>query len=106
MAKQAIRLELLIGKSVLGVGNKVIGPLEEIVAEQRGGALVIQEYHVGSYAVMERLSAWSIGRAVLRLFGATRRSGGYRIPWAELDLSDPDRPRLRCPVSELAPLRD
>jgi sporulation protein YlmC with PRC-barrel domain len=104
MARQEIRLELLLGKKVLGVTNKPIGPLEEIVAEQRGSELFVEEYHVGSYAMMERLSAWSIGRSVLKLFGATRRSEGYRVPWDQLDVSNVDQVRLLSPVSKLAKL--
>lgn len=33
------------------------------------------------------------------------RSRGYRVRWDQLDLADPDAPRLRCTVHELAPLR-
>jgi hypothetical protein len=26
------------------------------------------------------------------------------VPWDKLDLSDPEHPRLTCPIAELAPL--
>jgi hypothetical protein len=29
------------------------------------------------------------------------KPGGYRVPWDQLDLADPDRPRLLCDVAEL-----
>ena len=60
-------------------------------------------YLVGVYGLFERLAASDIGRTVLRTLGGNRR-GGYRVPWQSLDLSDPDRPRLRCAVSDLEPL--
>ncbi len=60
------------------------------------------EFLVGSYAMLERLAAWGIGRALLRL--TSKRREGYRIRWDQLDLSDPQRPRLRCEVEELLPL--
>jgi hypothetical protein len=101
-----IQLELLLGKTVCGIGDKPIGPLEEIVAEQRGDECFIEEYHVGSYAVLERLSAWTFGRAILHVFGGTQRNRGYRVPWDKLDLSDFQRPKLRCRVSELKLLGD
>lgn len=101
MKEQEIHLELLMGKQVTGVTGEPVGRLEEVVAELKGSECLIAEFHVGIYATFERLAAWSIGRAVLRLFGGQRQCRGYRIPWAKLDLSKPDRPRLRCPVSEL-----
>jgi hypothetical protein len=33
-----------------------------------------------------------------------RKGGGFRVPGNQLDVSDPLRPRLRCPVSELPPI--
>src|SRR3954471_3396220 len=102
--KDELHLELLIGKRVLGEHGKPIGRLEEIVAEVKGTECLISEYHVGAYATFERLSAWSIGRAILRLFGARNRQKSYRVPWDKLDLGDPDRPQLRCAESELKTL--
>lgn len=101
MKKQEINLELLMGARVVGATGKPVGRLEEVVAEIKGSEYLIEEYHVGTYALFERLSVSSIGREVLKLFGAQRRGHGYRVPWAKLDLSDPVRPRLKCPVNEL-----
>jgi hypothetical protein len=53
--------------------------------------------------VLERLAAWRIGRAVLRVVRAQRKEG-YRIRWDQLDLTDPQRLRLMCEVDELMPL--
>jgi quinol-cytochrome oxidoreductase complex cytochrome b subunit len=63
----------------------------------------VTEFLVGSYAVLERLAAWRIGRAVLRVVRAQRKEG-YRIRWDQLDLTDPQRLRLMCEVDELMPL--
>jgi sporulation protein YlmC with PRC-barrel domain len=106
MAKKEINIELLLGKRVLALNGKAIGRLEEIHAELQKGKCFIKEYSVGSYAVFERLAALSIGREILRLFGATRRHEGYKVPWDKLDLSDPKKPRLLCSVQELEQLED
>ena len=74
--------------------------------EQRGGECYVAEYLVGAYAMLERLAAWPIGRSVLKLFGAARKGGGYRVPWDKLDLSDPRRPRLTCKVEELSKMTE
>ena len=73
-------------------------------ADPRGGDLAVTEYHLGAYAALERLSASLIGWATLGLF-RPRQGGGRRVPWDKLDLSDPEHPRLSCPVAELARLR-
>jgi sporulation protein YlmC with PRC-barrel domain len=104
MDDKEIQLELLIGRRVLGVAGQTIGRLEEIRAELQRGECVVQEYHVGRYAVLERLSAWSIGRAILHLFGATKMRGGYRVPWDKMDLTDARKPRLLCALKELEKL--
>jgi sporulation protein YlmC with PRC-barrel domain len=104
MAKQEIRVELLLGKKVYAINGKRVGRVEEVRAELRRGECFVEEYLVGSYAVFERLAALSIGRALLGKFSAYKEHGGYRVPWDKLDLSDPARPRLRCHVDELEKL--
>ena len=104
MAKQEVKVELILGRRVLALNGQSVGRLEEITAELKKGECFIREYHVGSYAVFERLSSYSIGRTILRLFGATKEGGGYRVPWDKLDLSDPEKPRLLCSIQELEKL--
>jgi len=104
MAASEINLELLLSRRVYALNGKVVGRLEEIRAELRGSECVVTEYLVGVYAMFERLAAWSIGRSILRTL-RVREGGGYRVAWHQLDLSDPLRPRLCCPMSDL-PLID
>lgn len=101
MATREINLELLLGKQVLDSTGQSIGRIEEVRAEQQGDEWVIQEYLIGSAALLERLSAWTLGLSILRLLGARKLHGGYRVPWDKLDLTDPDRPRLCCGLQEL-----
>lgn len=103
--KRLLHAELLLGKKVFALNGQSIGRLEEILTKTNRGHFFVSEFLVGSYAVLERLAAWSIGRAVLRVVGA-KRDEGYRIRWDQLDLSDPQRPRLLCGVDELMPLKD
>jgi sporulation protein YlmC with PRC-barrel domain len=103
--KRLLHVELLLGKKVLALNGQSIGRLEEIYAKTNRNHYFVSEFLVGSYAMLERLAAWSIGRAVLRVLG-TKRQEGYRIRWDQLDLSDPERPRLLCDVDELMPLKE
>ena len=104
MATREIHLELLIGKRVFALNGQSIGRLEEVRAELNNrGSCFVTEFLVGSYAVLERLAALKIGRAMLRVL-RLRKSEGYRIRWDQIDLSDPRRPQLACEVDELLPL--
>ena len=103
MSKRQLHVELLLGEKVLALNGVSIGRLEEIRTEVNRGHYYVTEFLVGSYAVLERLAAWRIGRAVLRVVGAQRKEG-YRIRWDQLDLTDPQRLRLMCEVDELMPL--
>lgn len=104
MATHEIHLELLLGKPVFDAEDYRIGRIEEVRVEQQGDEWVIQEYLVGSIAILERLSAWSLGLSLLHLMGARKIHGGYRVPWDKLDLENLDRPRLRCTLQALKEL--
>ena len=104
MAKRQLHVELLLGEKVFALNGLSIGRLEEIRTEINRGHLYVTEFLVGSYAFLERVAAWRIGRAVLRVVGAQKREG-YRIRWDQIDLSDPRRLRLTCELDELMPLR-
>ena len=104
--RQEVHVELLLNRRVLALNGRSVGRIEEVIAEQRGGECYVAEYLVGAYAMLERLAAWPIGRSVLKLFGAARKGGGYRVPWDKLDLSDPRRPRLTCKVEELSKMTE
>ena len=105
MGRQQVHAELLLGEKVFALNGLPIGRLEEIRTEINKGHCFVSEFLVGNYAVLERLAAWHIGRAVLRVLG-TKRKEGYRIRWDQLDLSDPRHLRLLCDVEELMPLRE
>ena len=98
-----LHIELLLGRRVAGPDGEPVGRIEEVCAEPAGRDLAITEYHLGVDAALERLSASLIGWATLGLF-RPRQGGGHRVPWDKLDLSDPDHPRLTCPVAELSRL--
>ena len=89
-----LRLDRLVGRQVLTVNNKPMGRLEEFRAEKHGRGLTIGEYVIGAAGLFERL-----GMGVNMLLG--RRAGGYVARWDQLDISDPERPRLTCGIEEL-----
>jgi hypothetical protein len=90
-----VRLEALVGRRVVDATGRPAGHLEEIVARREPGALTVVEYHLGAYALLERLSGAALGRALLRHLPFVRPRL-YRVPWRDMDLTDPERPRLTC----------
>ncbi len=90
-----VHVELLLGKRVRDANDKVVGRIQSIRATWKGNACVVDEYHLGTAALMEKL-----GISAKRLIGARNREP-VRVPWDQLDLSDPERPRLKCTIDAL-----
>lgn len=100
-----VNLEQLAGRRVLSLRGKSVGHIEEIRAERHGDDVVVTEFHIGIFAAFERLSASALGIAILDLFRLRHRDCLYRIPWDQLDISDPIRPRLRCTLQEFSHMK-
>jgi hypothetical protein len=88
-----VRLEDLLGSRVVASNGRCVGHIEEVRAERRDGEYQVVEYLLGTPAVLER---WSV---IQNLFGIRGRKLIAR--WNQLDISDPRRPRLTCPLDEI-----
>ena len=89
MATTNVHAELLVGRRVRDASGRVIGRIEAIHVRRRGPHYFVEEYHVGPAAWFERL-----GISTARMIGIGGRQP-RRIPWQQLDLSDPENPRLK-----------
>ena len=96
-AKSELHLHRLLGRQVLAGNNQSIGRIEEFRAEIRGTGCVVTEYVIGGAGLLERL-----GVGVRLLVGRTGKGSVAR--WDQIDITDPEHPRLTCPVSELRDL--
>ena len=83
-------VEDLLRVDILDPQGRKVGRIHEIVAEERDGKLEIVEYHLGSGAILERVSASLRG-----MFGLKQKEP-VRIHWDRLDLSDLSRPTLKA----------
>src|SRR3954447_25468472 len=95
------KLELVLNSRVRALNGRVIGRLEEVIAERENDVCYVTDYLVGVYGWIERLAAWRIARDVFRALRLAKRDCGYRVGWHQLDVSDPSNLRLRCKVEEL-----
>jgi hypothetical protein len=92
---EELRLEDLLGREVLSGNNHRVGRIEEFHADWRGGRCTIGGFVIGAAGLYERL-----GIGLRRIVGLRRRRGRV-ARWDQMDLSNPKRPRLTCPVEEL-----
>ncbi len=104
IARHEVRLELLLSRPVIDLEGKPAGRIEEVVAGLHDGQWAVREYLLGRHGLVERLSVVDFARAFVRLLGATKGTPSHRVPWDQLDLSDPRRPALRSPAEEVAPV--
>jgi hypothetical protein len=88
-----LHLEQLLGKMVRDPAGAKAGRILSVQAEMEGDDCVVREYLLGTAALLHRL-----GITLLRSVGGREP---LRVPWDLLDLSDPDRPLLRCSLAEL-----
>ena len=97
MAKRAneLRVEALVGRRIRDRDGRVVGRLEEFRARREGDHWVVTEYDIGPIALLERLAATYLG------IMWPGRASGYRATWDQVDLDDPEHPRLTCGVDEL-----
>lgn len=96
-----ISVELLLGRKVRDVNGEKVGRIEEFVVEAGDNACLVEAYLVGASAVIDRLSAWSLVRPIRKFLRGHSVISSYRVPWEEMDLSDPEHPRLKVRRSEL-----
>lgn len=89
MSAKEVHLERLIGRKVRDSNGKPIGRIEDVLAERVDLECVVEEYHLGPYALLERLSV-----RLNRIFRG-RQHEPIPVRWDELDLSDVEHPVRR-----------
>jgi sporulation protein YlmC with PRC-barrel domain len=98
---KTVRLEDFVGHAVHDADGREIGRLHEVRARREGRELVVVDYLVGPAGWLERFSLAGIGRELAGIFGFAR-SRGYVVPWRDMDLGEPGRPRCRRRADELS----
>jgi hypothetical protein len=94
MSTREVRLELLIGRKIRDEEGRVLGRIEEVMAERVAEQCFVREYHVGPAALLERLSVEVVQTRLFRLLGVPARKP-HVIPAELVDISDPRRPRVK-----------
>jgi hypothetical protein len=89
MKRSRVRLELLVGRKVVDAEGHAAGRIESVQAEVAGDDCIVREFVLGPRGLMRRL-----GLTAGSLVGLPLPRSPRRIPWHEIDLSDPNYPRL------------
>jgi sporulation protein YlmC with PRC-barrel domain len=95
-----INAELLIGRKVHDANGEKVGRIEEFRVQREENACLVEAFLVGTSALVDRLSAWTLVRPISKSLRG-RMFSVYEVPWEQMDLSDPEHPKLRIPKSEL-----
>lgn len=101
-----IRVDLLAGRMVHDPAGRRVGRIRELIAEVArpgSGEYVVREFHLSTGGLVEALAGTQLARVFADRFG--RRSNRIVIGWGDLDLADPERPRLRRPLAQLTTAR-
>ena len=96
MRRKRVTLQFLLGRVVFDCDGVRVGRIHDVIAEPDGERCVVREWLLGAGALWQRLG----GRA-LHLLGVRYAMAPIRVPWEEMDLTDPEKPRLRCRKEDL-----
>jgi len=96
-----IHLERLLGKMVYDRDGRKAGRIEEVRARVSAEGCLVEAYLLGRAGLIARLSIPGLTQMVLGFAGAKGAPTAREVPWHQMDLTDPRRPRLRCTLEEL-----
>ena len=96
-----VNVELLIGTKVRDADGNDVGRIEEFRVERADDSCIVESYLIGAAGLISRLSAWTLVRPIARALHARKLYYLYDVPWKDMDLSDPKRPKLRIARGDL-----
>jgi sporulation protein YlmC with PRC-barrel domain len=101
MKQRRVHVEHLLGRTVHDADGRKAGRLEEIEVEETSRGCFVTKFVLGPRGLLTRLSFSGIGPLFFPSLGDKRRTRLKKVPWEQMDLSNPRRPRLRCRKDEL-----
>jgi sporulation protein YlmC with PRC-barrel domain len=100
-----IQLRDILGASVVDAEGEHLGRLEEIECERGDERCPINFYIVEHRGLRDRISSWALTSSMQKKLSEKRKDRPYRIPWNQMDLSDPQNPRVLVPKELLEPMK-
>jgi hypothetical protein len=90
-----VRLEEFLGRKVIDSEGQPAGRIEELKMRVVGDRCEIDQFLLGRGGMLKRLSIAHLSLGMLRLLGAGKRRATHSVDWRDMDLSDPQHPRMR-----------
>jgi len=89
--RRELHVERLLGTRVRDVNGEVVGRIEEVMAENADGDMIVTEFHIGPAALAERIlgAVHQLPFFSMLPFQQHMR----RVSWDDMDFSDPYHPR-------------
>ena len=100
---QHLRVDRLVGRMVRDPDGRRVGRIRELVAEVAApgsGEYVVRDFHLSTGGLLEAIGGHQLMRVIGDRLG--RKPAWQTVSWRDMDLSDPERPRLRRAVINLA----
>jgi sporulation protein YlmC with PRC-barrel domain len=94
-----LQLREILGLSVVDPTGEHVGKLEEIEAENGYEYCEITSYIIEHHGLLDRISTWALPPDIRKRMSGKSRP--YRVPWNQMDLSDPRHPRTLIPKALL-----
>jgi hypothetical protein len=91
-AGREVAFERMLGRLVVDEDGRRVGRLEEAHAEWRDGEMVVTEWVLGAGGLLQRVG---LSALIGTLVGRRAWREPQVVHWDDLDISDPERPRLR-----------
>jgi hypothetical protein len=95
----------VLGRKVVDSEGRYAGRLEEIEAEKGDDFCLIKSYLVEHRGLLDRLQTWALAAPMRKSIPIREKSRPYRVPWDQMDLTDPAHPRILVPQSQLTRVR-
>jgi len=101
MKEQRIHAEHLLGRTVRDIKDRRAGRIEEIEVENSSHGCFVTGFVLGAQGLLQRLSFRGIGPLFIPWLTAKAPRRAKAVPWQQMDLTNPKRPRLRCHKDDL-----
>jgi len=93
---KTILFERMVGRRVHDSEGKRVGRIVAVRVDWEGKDCVVRDYLLGTAALVKRL-----GLSAKVFLGMKLKHEPRSIAWDLMDISDPEKPRLRCSLAEI-----
>lgn len=95
----------ILSRKVVDSDGKYAGRLEDVEVERGDEVSLIKSYLVVHRGLIGRIQTWALSASIQASIPVTEKSRPYRVPWDQMDMSDPEHPRILVPQAELSRVR-